>query len=722
MAGESESLVAALLDALPVPVFYKDRSGRYLGVNVAYETFTGQTGTDLVGRRISDLWDPESARSYGESDRVLLATGGTQVYETTMVRADGEIRDVVIHKAVFHTDDGTAQGVIGQILDVTDQKRAEAAAREAATVKGEFLANMSHELRTPMNGVVGMTGLLLDTDLDAEQAEYVAAIRTSGETLTAVIDDILDFSKLEAGKLQIESVPFSLRSCVEDSIDIVAYTATKKGLDLVYSIDHDLPDRFIGDPTRIRQILNNLLSNACKFTETGEILISVAPTTPGHEPSGEADGHLDLRIAVSDTGIGIPKNRRHRLFQSFSQVDNSTTRRFGGTGLGLAISKDLARLMGGDLTVESEEGEGSTFSLTIGLPLVADQTPLRYQRGFDVELANICVLVVDGNETNQTILRKQLTAWRMDPHVASGGVEALKLTSAGYRFDLAILDMQMASMDGITLARCLRALRPRMPLMLLSSIGRGSFEDPDLFALRHTKPVKPAALFDALVGLFSAERNAAAPFATLLTDTLLTDAVLTDAVLTDAVLTDPVLTDPVLTDPVLTDPVLTEAGSTSTVLAHPPPAHEASAVGPVATDLHPQSRRNERDLRILMAEDNIVNQKVAVGILRRLGYEIDVVANGRQAIEAAAFTLYDVILMDVHMPELGGSEAADRIRNTVPDGEKPWIVALTADVMPGTREACLEAGMDDFVAKPLNREALEQALARVPPKPFRDEH
>jgi PAS domain S-box-containing protein len=632
VSGEPESLVAALLDALPVPVFYKDRSGRYLGVNVAYETFTGQSEAELVGRRISDLWDPESARSYGESDQVLLATGGTQVYETTMVRADGETRHVVIHKAVFESGDGTAQGVVGQILDLTEQKRAEAAARKAAAVKGEFLANMSHELRTPMNGVIGMTSLLADTNLDREQDEFVNAIRTSGETLMAVIDDILDFSKLEAGKLEIEAVPISLRSCLEDSLDMVAYTAAQKGLDLAYSVDHDLPDTYVGDGTRIRQILNNLLSNACKFTDAGEILVSVSPDTEG------------LQISVHDTGIGIPKNRRHRLFQSFSQVDNSTTRRFGGTGLGLAISRQLARLMDGDLTVASNPGVGSTFTLTLGLPLAADQTPLRYQRGFDGDLADTQVLVVDDNKTNRRILHRQLTAWRMSPVVVGSGVEALALISTGSEFDLAILDMRMPLMDGTTLARCLRALRPNMPLALLSSIGAASGSDPELFAVRMTKPVKPTALFDALLSLFGTAPASAAT------------------------------------------------------------TKRRGAIEPEAV----------RELRILMAEDNLVNQKVAVGLLRRLGYEIDVVGDGLEAVDAVARTTYDVVLMDLHMPELGGSAAAEQIRAATPPGREPWIIALTADVLPGTREACLASGMDDFVTKPLNREALANALALVP--------
>ncbi|MGI9616416.1 MAG: response regulator [Acidimicrobiales bacterium] len=694
MTGESESQVLALLDALPVPVFYKDRSGRYLAVNVAYETFTGQSGADLIGRRISDLWDPESARSYGESDRVLLATGGTQVYPTTMVRADGEVRDVVINKAVFNAADGTPRGVVGQILDVTDQKRAEAAARATATIKGEFLANMSHELRTPMNGVVGMTSLLVDTELDEEQREYVAAIRTSGETLMAVIDDILDFSKLEAGKLRIESVPFSLRGCIEASIDIVAYTATKKGLDLAYSIDHDLPDNVVGDAIRIRQILNNLLSNACKFTERGEILVSVALNPLLSERAEATEGQLDLRISVSDTGIGIPKNRRNRLFQSFSQVDSSTTRRFGGTGLGLAISKDLATLMGGDLVVDSEEGKGSTFSLTISLPLGTDQTPLRHQSGFELDLANTSVLVVGATQTSRTILQRHLSAWRMNPQIATSGKEALRHARMGHEFDVAILDLQLPSMDVSTLARGLRALQPQLQVVLLSPTGNRRFVDPDLFALRVSKPVKPAALFDGLVDLLSAERNAAAPFATLLTDALLSTPS-SDAGLTSAVSTKPTLPSP-----------MPSAGpATRQAVPDPSTAHA----------------RNGTALRILMAEDNVVNQKVAVGILRRLGYEIDVVANGRQAVDAAATAPYDVILMDVHMPELGGSEASHRIRNTLPNGDKPWIVALTADVMPDTRDACVAAGMNDFLAKPLSREALEHALARVPRNPRRDE-
>ena len=637
--SSSFSLVGALLDALPVPIFYKDTDGLYLGVNHAWETFTGQTNAELVGRSTTDLFDAEAAKIYRDSDMALLARGGTEVYETTMVRADGQQRDIIVHKAIFTDDEGNTGGIVGQLLDVTERNKAEAAAKQASVAKGEFLANMSHELRTPMNGVIGMTSLLLDTSLDDEQSEFVNTIRTSGESLLSVINDILDFSKIEAGMLELDPLPFSLRNCIEDALDIVAYAAGQKGLDLAYAVDHSLPDNYIGDPTRIRQVLNNLLSNACKFTESGEIVVEV-------EVRERTDDAMHLVLNVIDTGLGIPEDRLHRLFRSFSQVDASTTRRFGGTGLGLAISKELAQIMGGDLTVTSVYGQGSTFALDLALPLAEDQTPLRYQRGFEVDLAETKVLVVDDNKTNRRILEKQLTAWNMQPTLVDGGPEALRLVREGADFDVALLDMQMPMMDGVALAKCLGSLRPEMPLALLSSIGQVGEADGALFDARMTKPVKPSALFDSLMGIFDRRSG----------------------------------------------------------------GEEAAP----AADSIDETFAEEHPMRILLAEDNMVNQKVAVGLLGRLGYRVDVVGNGLEAVQAVERQDYDVVLMDVHMPEMGGPEATAVIRSAARGSASPWIIALTADAMAGARENYLAAGMNDYVTKPLGLATLMEALGRVP--------
>ncbi|HUG09843.1 MAG TPA: response regulator, partial [Opitutaceae bacterium] len=493
---------------------------------------------------------------------------------------------------------------------------------------------------TPLNAVIGMCGLLLDTELGKDQREFAETIKNGGETLLTLINDILDFSKIESGRLELEQQPFDLRDCVESALDLLAGRAADKGLDLLYWIDDDVPPAIVGDITRLRQVIVNLLSNAVKFTQQGEVFVSVELVAP------EASGSVRLKISVRDTGIGIPADRMDRLFKSFSQVDASTTRHFGGTGLGLCISKRLTELMGGTIAVESEEGRGSNFFFEI----VAGPAPAQkklFQRGRSAGVAGRRVLIVDDNATNRRLLALQTEGWGIEPRVVAGPHAALKCLEGGERFDAAILDMQMPGMNGVELAGQIRTRWPKfkLPVILLTSLGDiGKHPEGGRIAATLTKPVKPAALLETLRSVLAGSERVEPQAAVVVSDKM-------------------------------------------------------AAKSP---------------LRILVAEDNPINQKVARLMLSQLGYTADLAVNGREAVDLVSKNRYDVVFMDIQMPVLDGLAAAVEIRSRCPRAsDRPRLVAMTANAMSGDRERCLEGGMDDYVAKPIRIDHIRGALERV---------
>ncbi len=670
--AESEERYRTFANNVPLHLAVTDLNGKFTLWNRYSEIMFGYTAQEAVGQlNMRDLFPVRE-----EALRAMEGAVARGMYdrETTMKRKNNATVPVHLVVVPCKQTGGAITAFFAFAEDIAERKQAEERLRRAKNdaesmnaqlesaieranrlafdaeianiAKSQFLANMSHEIRTPMNAIIGMTGLLLDTTLDAEQREFLDIVRGAAESLLALINDILDFSKVEAGKLDLETLDFDLRSTVEDTMDLLAVKAQDKGLEFACLIHHDVPALLRGDPGRLRQILINLCNNAVKFTHEGEVLVRVTLVA-------ETDARATLHFAVTDTGIGIPQDRIDKLFQSFSQLDASTTRKYGGTGLGLAISKKLSELMGGKIGVESKEGTGSTFWFT----LVLDKQPTgaRPPERENLELAGQQILIVDDNATNRLVFREQLRSYGCVSDEAASGSEALaKLEEAAARhapYAAALLDFLMPKMDGAELARAIKnnpAIKDTVLVMVTSRGQRGDAKAAKAlgFAGYLAKPVRTAYLRDCLV----------------------------------------------------------------MALSHTPMDAMPEEAPLVTRHLVLEERRR---IRILLAEDNVTNQKVALLILEKLGYRADAVANGKEAVAALSSVPYDLVLMDVEMPVMDGFEATAAIRKLEKDSDRYTpIIAMTAHALSGHREQCLQAGMDDYVAKPVHPENLFEAIER----------
>jgi two-component system sensor histidine kinase/response regulator len=627
-------------ETIPSPLFLTDEGGAFRVCNSAFESFVGRSRDGILGRTVVDLFPAEMARAHGAVDEELLRRGGVRRYEARALDAKGVPRDLLVAKAAVCREDGHPIGVTGAFVDITERKRSEAelrtslealgrakdAAERGARAKAEFLALMSHEIRTPLNAVLGASGLLLDGPLTGEQREHVETARAAGQALLELINDILDFSALEAGRLEMERVPLDVRALVEDTVALVADAAAAKGLEIGSVFAHDLPPRLGGDPGRLRQVLLNLLANAVKFTERGEVSVVA-------EPAGHEGGRVVLRLRVRDTGIGIAAEAQERLFGTFTQADGSTRRRHEGAGLGLAITRKLVELMDGTIEVDSAPGRGSEFVCTVRLGEV--EAP---GGGPEPPLQGRTALVADPSPLQRRSLAGHLRSLGMVPLEAADEAMAEARLAAATPPDVVLVDERLAE-AGRPLAARLAAkasLGGGPTVLVLGRPGGAPSGVSPGGRPRLVKPVRLAALRDALLG---------------------------------------------------------------------------RAADPAAARRPSRSARGSR-WRALLAEDNTVNQRVASAQLRRLGADVDVAANGREAIEAWAPGRYDVVLMDCRMPEVDGFDATREIRRREGTGARVPIIAITANALRGDRERCLAAGMTDYVAKPVDAKALAAVVAR----------
>ena len=650
-------VLRALIDNVPDHMYVKDTECRFLLANVSVARQMGaKTPEELIGKTDFDYYPRGLATTFFEDEQRVIRTGKAEIDRDEMgLDPQGNTSWVLTTQVPLRDKDGRVAGLVGIGHDITELKKIQAemqrayeVAEAASRAKSEFLANMSHEIRTPLNGIVGMTDLALETKLDREQREYLETVKVSADSLLTVINDILDFSKIEAGKMDLEHVDFDVRDSLESALKTLAVRADEKGLELLCEVVPEVPEVALGDITRLRQVLLNLVGNAIKFTNEGEIAVKVR--------QGARDGReLVLHFAVSDTGIGIPKDKLEMIFDPFAQADSSTTRKYGGTGLGLTISSRLVRMMGGQIWVESEEGRGSHFHFTVRLQ-IADQKEIRLGSPAPPEmLRGVRVLVVDDNRTNLRILEGMLKRWEMIPLCVERGELALaELASArseGRAFGLIVADMHMPRMDGFELVEHIRE-KPELcaaTIMMLTSAGhRGDAERCQKLGVSAylLKPIRQSELREAIAKVLG--------------------------------------------------------------------ARQLDGMIPLVTRFSLGDARDRSEtLRILVAEDNLVNQRLVVRLLEKRGHRVVVAANGKDALEALERETFDIILMDVQMPEMDGFEATAAIREKEKSsGLHQIIVALTAHAMKGDREKCLGAGMDGYLSKPIRPQELDEVLAR----------
>jgi len=633
---------SALIDTIPNPIFIKDPDGVFLGCNRAYEEAFGLTRDRMTGKTVMELeYLPlEDRKKYHAEDSALLANGGSAQHELVQYYADGKAHNVLYWVTTFHLSDDTLGGLLGIMVDITELKEAKAKAESATQAKSAFLANMSHEIRTPMNAILGMTHLALCTELTAKQQDYLLNIDNSANALLRIINDILDFSKIEAGKLQFEKTTFSLEKVLFEVAAMVQVNVEKKNLELIFNIDPAIPQQLIGDPLRLSQILLNLLSNAVKFTHDGEIIVTATVLK-------QAEKQLTLKLSVADTGIGLTAEQQQNLFESFSQADTSTTRKYGGTGLGLAICKRLAAMMGGEIGVDSEYQKGSEFWFTATLDIAPEATAPVYS---SEQFKDLKVLVVDDSDTMRQILCSLLAQFGCSAHVAANGMKALDvIASASQPFDVILMDWRMPGLNGIeTSSRIQTTSNEKKPRIILVSAYEHEDIKPEALKAGISefllKPVSPSSLFDALINVMNESGH---------------------------------------------------TGSSTLVSQH------------ISTS---QNRRSRLcDNRILLAEDNPVNQQVASELLTQVGIEVVTANNGKEALEALGQQPFDAVLMDIQMPVMDGFTATIEIRKQ-PQWQAMPVIAMTANVMAEDKQRCEDAGMNAHISKPIDPNRLFDLL------------